>query len=293
MKCEKCLKYINSYLNNLRENNNQNDLLSLCKLLTHSEIKEPSANYKGNDFNQMPSLYGSPYWDADNTNIMLAIYCVLFENIKQNNECFKDDNLRFYEYPWPGRVGETLNSFGTMFGSKNAQNRLANLLVSLDEKKKKHLAKQIELFRSKYHTPGNFMPFPGSLNYPTSKYNTKGWNYLGDFFGVKLKIIKENWEKLIEQKSEIVLLNLNSEFFKKFKNGFDEFQIYFYLEKYEELNFNLCDHSGNNKIPNPFDYEGCIKYISNATKIIDYRSEKMAKKLYNIISKTIEVDIDL
>jgi hypothetical protein len=245
-----------------------------CKYILSKEIIHPFKE-SGDDYFQVSSTYKSP-WDADNTNIMRALYCLLFPKIKNRDTCLRESGIIFYEAKRRERIGETLNSYNTMLGPKKL-----GLLHATDD-----FMLKLKDFHHSYHKPGNFIPFPGSLNI-TKGYDNTGWNYLGDFFDVKLKIIKSQWDKIHSGDSYVPLLNLNKDFFCNFKT-FEDYCSYFYLEKYlnanKEIKY-LCKHNGYNKTPYPFTMNDCIEYIKNALDIINYRSNKMADSLATILTQ--------
>lgn len=249
-------------------------LLDSCKYALSEEIIKPFEE-SGEDYFQVSSTYKTP-WDADNTNIMRALYCLLFPKIKIDSKCLREANIMFYEAKRPERIGETLNSYNTMLGSKK---------LLLLHKTNEFNLKSREFYHS-YHKPGNFIPFPGSLNY-TNGYDNTGWNYLGDFFDIKLEKIKDQWDKIHKGESDIPLLNLNRAFFCNFEK-FDEYCSYFYLDKYIDKNKDIkyvCKHNGYNKNPHPFTVNDCVEYIKNSMEIINYRSDRMAIKLEGILVK--------
>lgn len=242
--------------------------------MTHT-IAEPDVP-KGNQVFQVSSSYRGS-WDADNINIMRALYCILFSEIKQSKQCLRTSRANFYEAKTPERIGETLNSYNTMLGDERLFKE--NIQVNKD------FQMRLNEFKCTYHKPGNFMPFPSSLNY-SNGYDNKGWNYLGDFFDVKLSIIKKQWRNIGQGTTEVPLLNMNKDFFAPFTD-FKEFCKYFYLEKYlndGEIEF-LCNHEGYCNRPKPFTIIECRNYMDNATDIINYRSDKMAENLNTILSE--------
>ncbi|GKS12900.1 hypothetical protein YDYSY3_39000 [Paenibacillus chitinolyticus] len=280
----KCYEYIDIVLNKM-ESEYKLDFEDACIRLLSEEIIEPKGFKSGTDWNQMVDNYPRK-WDADNTNIMLALYCVLFPKIKLNKdgegvECLKDVNIDYFGYK--GRVGETLNSFGTMCGEGSKNRRIIK-----DKESAKHLDSLITQFSHDYHKPGNFIPFPATLNVPPEEYESEwGIRIHGDFFDVKLRIIKEEWDDILKGTSSVGLLNRNKSFFEPFKDvGFIGFCEYFYLGDYLKSGEieDLCDHSGNTHkyigaLPEPNDELQCSKYINNATRIIGSRTERMANQL--------------
>ena len=80
---------------------------------TIAEPDEP----RGNQVFQISSSYRGS-WDADNINILKALYCILFPKIKQSKQCLRTSKANFYKARTPERIGETLNSYNTMLGDE-------------------------------------------------------------------------------------------------------------------------------------------------------------------------------
>lgn len=280
-----CYEFIDNVLNRMQIKYKL-DFEGACIRLLSEEITEPKGDKSGTEWNQMIENYPR-VWDADNTNIMLALYCVLFPKVKINIdgegiECLRDVNVDYFGIK--GRVGETLNSFNTMCGDNSKNRRIIS-----DKESAKLLDSLITQFSRDYHKPGNFMPFPATLNVdPKDKREKWGIHIHGDFFDVKLRIIKKEWDDILKGTSSVGLLNRNKAFFEPFKDvGFIGFCEYFYLGDYLKSSVDiadLCDHSGNTHkyigaLPEPNDELQCSKYINNATRIIGSRTERMANQL--------------
>lgn len=173
----KCYAFIDSVLKKM-ESEYKLDFQGACKRLLSNEITIPEDGKSGMKWKQMVEGY-TRCWDADNTNIMLSLYCVLFPKIKLNIdgervECLRDVNINYFGIK--GRVGETLNSLNTMCGENAKNRRIIN-----DKESAKHLDSLITQFSHDYHKPGNFMPFPATLNVPPNNQREWGIHIHGDF----------------------------------------------------------------------------------------------------------------
>lgn len=237
--------------------------------------------------------YGSNYkdnTDCDDTHLARIIYFLIHNDNKINNKINEYALPRLnkltdigsgYKYKYRG---DTLNTYSTLFGSKNQG--VVKYFNSPNDIKK------INKYRQKYVTIGNFWLLPAAtvrLNSDKQKWDSIN-SYRGtsekyrDYFDLFLQafIHKEDfvqWRNLDETKAYFDVMDNTNEFIKRNM-----------LEKYFI--------EGTNKIIITTDFpyywnmkndikkyiKFSLEYIKNSIEIIDYRAEQICKRLQEIYS---------
>lgn len=239
--------------------------------------------------------YGSndkDIWDCDDTHLARVVLFLIHCD-REGNKYAIPKLYNFIEigsgYKYKYR-GDTLNTYSTLFGSKNQ---------GYDKFFEKN--EEIEKFRNKYVTIGNFMLLP-ALSVQLDE-NKRKWDSINTFRGINehyrdffdLFLYKflnkhkdfEPWRKK----------PYNNEYIKEYFKLTDNKNEYIkrnllerYLEDNGEISANIFGHIDTE---NPYCWWGeniyekkyrefALGYIEKATEIINYRAEKITKYLQKI-----------
>lgn len=238
--------------------------------------------------------YGSnskDVWDCDDTHLARVIL-FLIHSERDNNEYSIPNLNNFidigsgYRYKYRG---DTLNTYSTLFGSKNQGLKYFNNEEDI---------KKIEKFRSKYVTIGNFMLLPAlsiKLDSEIRKWDSintfRGTNeHYKDFFDLFLykfldkhddfkpwreydgdeKTIIKDYFEVMDNKDEFIKRNILECYFddkNKFIHSDTENPYCWWIENTDKSQYRNF----------------AIDYITKATNIINYRADKICeilKKIY-------------
>lgn len=268
---------------------NRNECKELIKEFIEQRLNGDIQTLKNYDLLQLQGdeKFGcskGEYFDCDITNIMKAIYVVLWgEEFPQLT----------YENIGPGKLyrGDTMNSFGTVFGKPlgfHHQSFVAAEKFGFSEETKK----MVRMFYRTYHTLGNMIVLPDlSVDHQSiNRYRgVGGWHDFFDIFLMELEKClqgKGDGDKVLE-----ALIEKNKFAFSKFDGepGFQHFCKITWLENY------LNPDGTAKSVFAPHLYHWCEKmesceyeafaqdYIDEAMKIIKCRGEKMIAKLDAIL----------
>lgn len=220
--------------------------------------------------------------DEDSTTLAKTIYFIIWHTSEHNE--YSLPLLTNWQSMEENYGGETINTFNTLF-QDNLEGAKKYVQVNDDE-----FYKEVEKFQNLYLTIGNFMLLPkgksngATLNTKKGSYNFRYKDY-GDLFLFDLfetnnlddlkEANKEYFENL--SKEEFFKKNFLEDFYKNnqpiiiFNHDYYNGKYYpMYWWKYSEKN--PKNHSNEYK-------DFALKYIEKATKIINYRANKMTKRL--------------
>lgn len=226
--------------------------------------------------------FGCPgrYFDCDDTEIMRAIYVVLWSDFLPELSMDTLGNTGKYR-------GDTMNSFHTMFGREIPER--SGFYAGLEKyHPSDELRELVREFGNRYcSTVGNFVVLPNLYVQNTTLNFYRGTNHWHDFFDrflIQLKNVLcdcNGKDPLLEE-----LVKANAFCFDKFKGreGFQTLEKILLLEDY-------CDdgHAPVTVFPmnyhwkNPADapayFRDAKSYLENAKRIISCRSRKIADAL--------------
>lgn len=223
-------------------------------------------------------MYGNPrrYYDSDDTELIRAIYCVVFRNawpdIQQNLESYK---LR----------GDTLNTFATMFG-KIRGNYRPEVHPGLDQHNPSaEMVKIVEDFYRICWTMGNMTVLPNIYfnNETINKYRGchDNWHDYEDRFLLGLFLILIDGEP--KDKVLVDLIKANEAFFNTYYGieGWKRFIDLHFLNDYVDENHKPVISSKGYFYWNSWNmtdeqyFEEAKRYCTFATKVIKNRARKM------------------
>ena len=239
--------------------------------------------------------YGSnskDVWDCDDTHLARVVLFLIHSNRENNKYSIPNLNNFIdigsgYKYKYRG---DTLNTYSTLFGSKNQG------YSKFFEKNE-----EIENFRRKYVTMGNFMLLP-ALSVQIDE-NKRKWESINTFRGIN-EHYRDFFDLFLYR-----FLNKHKDFepWKKNPDNYEYIKEYFkladnkneyikrnllecFLDNNKEITSNLFEH---NDINSPYCWwnenineknyrEFAFKYIKKSTEIINYRAGKINKILQEI-----------
>lgn len=227
--------------------------------------------------------FGSPgrYFDCDDTNIMRAIYVVLWQDI------FPDLTLENLGSSRPYR-GDTLNTFHTMFGREIPEK--PGLYAGLEKySPNDDLRNAVQDFQQNIcSTLGNFAVLPNCYGADTTLNLYRGTNHWRDFFD---RFLIELGRHLTGDSAHdtvlMQLLQANARAFQSYRTpeGFKNFLRGLLLEDYCTV-LNMQPRTifiMNYHWMNPDDRESYLKaaehYLETAAAVIRNRSERMTNLL--------------
>lgn len=230
--------------------------------------------------------YGCPgrHFDPDDTNIMRAIYCVVFNTW---------DNLSLETLENGTFRGETLNTYNTMFGHPNTE----SLHPGLDKfTPPETLCKKVEDFQVNWcATIGNMAVLPDLRNENRDSINTyrgchKYWRDFMDRFliGLQNVLSQEGWQ----DQGLSSLLEVNKPYFNPYlgKDGICKFIKNLMLEDYADENLLPVFSSKGYFYWRSWDMtreqylEEADRYIDFAKSVISNRSRRIIEILKNRIN---------
>ncbi len=229
--------------------------------------------------------YGCPdrKFDSDDSNLMRAIYCVLFSSAWQG---LNMDTLEDYTYR-----GDTMNTYNTMFGRPNKE----SLHPGLDKfSPPKELVTKMEIFqRSVCGTIGNMTVLPNIGHEYNGQYETintyRGCHYIWhDFFDqflVALKYVLENRKEANYPLHKHIMLNKMA--FRQYMKvgGFTQLCQALYWEDYLDGNgIPVISSKGfffwrNYKMTSEEYLKEANRYLDFAMAVIHRRAKIMIEKL--------------
>ena len=237
--------------------------------------------------------FGCPgrYFDCDDTEIMRAIYVVLWENFLPDLSMDTQGNAGKYR-------GDTMNSFHTMFGREIPER--PGFYAGLEKyHPSDELRERVSEFGNRYcSTVGNFVVLPNLYVRDTTLNFYRGTNQWRDFFDrflIQLKNVLCDGkvkDPLLEE-----LVNANAFCFDKFKGkkGFQALGKNLLWEDYcdneyaPETVFPMNYHWKNPADPDTY-LRDAESYLDDAERIISRRSQKIAdilqEKLVGKINKS-------
>lgn len=232
--------------------------------------------------------FGCPgrYFDCDDTEIMRAIYVVLWEDVLPELSMDTLGNTGKYR-------GDTMNSFHTMFGREIPDK--PGFYAGLEKyHPSDELRERVSEFGNKYcSTVGNFVVLPNLYARDTTLNFYRGTNQWHDFFDrflIQLKnVLCDCGEKdlLLDE-----LVKANAFCFDKFKGdeGFQALERTLFLEDYCDSVFSpQIVFPMNYHWKNPADAETYFRdaqsYLEKSVRIISSRSQKITDVLQAKINK--------
>lgn len=247
-------KYLHNNIEELKD-------FSFWDILTDEEFNGVSIN--GNKF------------DGDRTRIVYAIDKLLYDEKKIPN---------FTLGPKGNYTGDTINTFRILFGNRfiGSEQVFEKDFLNNDYN---NIQIKNDFFRT-YQKIGNFYILPTGktkiLKQSINKY--RGTNYK-DFFDVFLNNLYTNNDKFL---SSLKKEEINNEFFNIIRD-LKSFLDLFYLEDYENLNFNHPETKNGSKcnlryfkaldIDKTKYIDFAFDYIKKATELINKRSAKIVEEL--------------
>jgi len=224
------------------------------------------------------SVYGNPgrNYDSDDTELMRAIYCVVFEDAWPNLY----ENLQSYTLR-----GDTLNTFATMFGKIRGDYR-PEVHPGLDSHKpSSEMVKTVEDFYHTCWTIGNMTVLPNTYCNNNTLNTYRGchnvWHDYEDRFLLGLYLALTDGEP----KDEGLMLHLkaNDIFFKSYygQEGWKRFIDLHFLNDYVDDNYIPIITSKGYYYWRSWDMtdaqylEEAQRYCHFATKVIHNRAAKM------------------
>ena len=226
--------------------------------------------------------FGCPgrYFDCDDTEIMRAIYVVLWEDVLPELSMDTLGNAGKYR-------GDTMNSFHTMFGREIPER--PGFYAGLEKyHPSEELRERVREFGTKHcSTIGNFVVLPNLYVKETTLNFYRGTNQWHDFFD-RFLIQLENVLCDGKEKDPLLtrLVNANSFCFGKFKGerGFQALERLLFLEDYcngeaaPKIVFSMNYHWKNPADPETY-FLDAESYLDNAKRIICNRSRKITDVL--------------
>lgn len=230
--------------------------------------------------------FGCPgrYFDCDDTEVMRAIYVILWENILPELSMNTLGNAGKYR-------GDTMNSFHTMFGREIPER--PGFYAGLEKyNPPDRIRERVRKFDNKYcGTLGNFVVLPNLYVQKTTLNFYRGTNQWRDFFDrflIQLRnVLCDCGEKdpMLEK-----LVQANKFCFDKFRGetGFQSLKRCLFLDDYCDCSKGYTPKTVfpmNYYWKNPADVETYFKdvdsYLDEAELIIDNRSRKIWSVLLN------------
>lgn len=222
-------------------------------------------------------VYGCPNrnFDSDDTELVRAIYCVVFGDAWKN---ISMDNLG------DGRLrGDTLNTYNTLF-SAPWKERFTEIWLPDEE-----LAEKIKTFNTTFHTIGNMAVLPDRRIGEWSINKHRGchdeWHdYEDRFLAALYKVLTRQPDRDLDLEE---LVTLNDEDFQPFygEDGWQRFIDGNMLEYYVDDNYKPVVTSkgytywrGGYTNRDRFISE-CHRYIDFSTQIIDNRARRMIEMI--------------
>lgn len=220
------------------------------------------------------------YFECDDTDIMRAIYVVLWSDFLPELSMDTLGNTEKYR-------GDTMNSFHTMFG-REIQER-SGFYAGLEKyHPSDELRELVREFGNRYcSTVGNFVVLPNLYVQNTTLNFYRGTNQWHDFFDrflIQLKNVLcdcNGKDQLLEE-----LVKANAFCFDKFKGreGFQELEKILLLEDYcDDEHAPVTVFPMNYHWKDPADaatyFRDAKAYLENAKRIISCRSRKIADVL--------------
>ena len=232
--------------------------------------------------------------DGDDTTLARICYFLIHNDYNENKYAIPglksfDDLGSGYKYKYRG---DTINTYSTLFGNSN-QGR-DKFFTSLEEKNK------IDFFRKKYQTFGNFVVFPAATVQLDS--NKRKWDSINTFRG-----INEHIRDFFDLSMENFIDGQEFDIWKHLPETKEYFDVMNNINKFIEINFLQDYFDKNNQViknkfnhPHPktpyhwnftdisetYEYKKfALNYISEATKIIERRADKIYQILcciYNV-----------
>lgn len=222
--------------------------------------------------------YGNPGrgYDSDDTELMRAIYCVVFEDAWPN----LNENLQMYKLR-----GDTLNTFATMFGKVRGDYR-PEVHPGLDRHNPPtEIVKCVEDFYHVCWTMGNMTVLPNAFfdNHTMNTYRGchEVWHDYEDRFlmGLYLALIDG------EPKDEglVAHIKANGDFFKPYygQEGWRRFIDLHFLHDYVDEDYNPIISSKGYfywrtwYMTDEQYFEEVKRYCAFATKVIENRAKRM------------------
>ena len=255
-------------------------------------IKKQLVKFKNYNFAQIARKENC---HEDSTKLAKEIYYVIWGNFENNKYTLPElnsiENLNQYY------GGETINTFNSLF-----QEDLEGIKFYIQKEENPNLYNQIEHFREKYLTIGNFMLLPKNsvngytLNTKKGSYHFRYKDYCDLFFydlfeTDKLNDLKESnriYFKYINNAKTFFEKNLLYEKgkFEEFFDGKKPKISYLHEEKYYP--FYWWKYSDENKKEHSADYKKFVEnYIHTAEKMINYRADKICDILSERLSNSV------
>ena len=245
-------KYLHNNIEELKD-------FSFWYILTDEEFN--GVSFDGNKF------------DGDRTTIVYAIDKLLYDEKKIPN---------FTLGPKGNYTGDTINTFRTLFGNRfiGSEQVFEKDFLNNDYN---NIQIKNDFFKT-YQKIGNFYILPTGkskiLKQSINKYRGTNYNYK-DFFDVFLNNLYTNNDKFL---SSLKKEEINNEFFNIIRD-LKSFRDLFYLEDYENLNFNHPETKNGSKcnlryfkaldIDKAKYIDFAFDYIKKATELINKRSAKI------------------
>ncbi|MDY6206702.1 MAG: hypothetical protein SPI30_08190 [Prevotella sp.] len=220
-------------------------------------------------------------FDADDTNLMRAIYATVFVDVWPNLNSLTLQERKFR--------GDTMNTFSTLFGKPTAQNRY----LGLDKfSPSSETYDRVRRFRSQVYTLGNMMVLPNvyvdrySLN--TYRGTHHLWRDYLDKFLNELYVYMTCPEKTDERLSK--LMHANQDAFERYKGaeGFRTLANNLLLTDYlddagKPLDLFTLVYHWKGKMGREDYFEAVNRYLSFCEKVISKRGTTMVKRLQKLI----------
>ena len=260
----------------------------LVKEFVNEKLSGNWNNFRDFDFKQLrdSEKFGCPdrNFDCDDTNIMRAIYVVLWEDFLPYLNLKNFGSLKQYR-------GDTMNTFHTMFG-REIEGR-PGFFAGLEKyDPADELREKVRHFSTRCCSIGNYIVLPNYFTEQTSLNCYRGTNEWRDFFDRFLaelhKVLTgEHFQDATLQK----LVRINDFCFSKFhgQSGFSALIKRLFLDDYCDRGgvpqkiFALNYHWKNEKDPEQY-FRDAESYLEKSEKIICARAEKMIDSLKRAVS---------
>ena len=262
--------------------------VQLVKDFVEEQLSGNWENLKNFDFRTLRNSekYGCPdrYFDCDDTNIMRAIYVVLWGDIMPYM------NMNNFGYQRQYR-GDTMNTFHTMFG--RAMQDLPGYYAGLEKyNPTPEFRVRVLHFSNLYSNIGNYVVLPNYYANKTTLNCHRGTNEWHDFFDrflMELHKALSNAEDA--DKTLLELLEVNKFCLDKFRGdeGWRKMIDCLWLHDYCDQNglprqiFAMNYHWMNEKDPEQY-FRDAELYLEKTEQIICNRAEKMIDSLQQKIS---------
>ncbi len=225
--------------------------------------------------------YGCPdrNFDCDDTNIMRAVYVVLWGDFLPY---LTDGNFGFRKQ----YRGDTVNTFHTMFGREIMEK--PGFFAGLEKySPSDELREKVRHFGKLCSCIGNYVVLPNYFTRQTSLNCYRGTNDWHDFFD---RFLQELYKVLTGQEGQDEtlreLVNVNGFCFRKLQgeNGFRDFVRNLMLEDYCDSSclpktvFAMNYHWKNEQDPEQY-FRDAGLYLEQTEKIILRRAERMVRRL--------------